>query len=338
MAAAGSLVSVIVPNYNYGHVLGLCLRALQEQTYQPVEIVLVDDCSTDDSVEVAESVGVRAIRMPANAGVCAARNVGVEHAAGDVLFFLDSDIAMRPDAIANAVRLLDSDPRIGAVCGTYDAVPLFRGSLVKEYRNLYHHYWWAAHEGRIAGFVIPGMLVVPAAVWKEIGPWRTDLVHSDSTFVSEGLEDLGYDAWLSADVQGRHDDDATLRTVLRKVAVRTYQHMPFFLQRRQVGGVVGSSDFAATVAVALAVAAPAVPLLTGAVWTAVLPLLPLVAAVVIDRRMYRFVVRTRGVAFGAFFVGVHLLVNVAALAGAAVGAAHWLVSRSFRRLHGRTPA
>src|SRR5437588_12572558 len=100
------LVSVIVPNYNYGHVLGHCLRAVQGQTYPRVEIILADDCSTDNSVEVAASLGVPALRTPANGGAAVARNLAVRHAGGDILFFLDSDIALEPGAVEAAVRVL----------------------------------------------------------------------------------------------------------------------------------------------------------------------------------------------------------------------------------------
>jgi cellulose synthase/poly-beta-1,6-N-acetylglucosamine synthase-like glycosyltransferase len=75
------------------------------------------------------------------------RNFGARHAIGDVLVFVDSDVALRPDAVANAVRLLVSDPQIGAVCGNYDPVPLFRDSLVEEYRCLQQYWWLAVDEG-----------------------------------------------------------------------------------------------------------------------------------------------------------------------------------------------
>src|SRR5260370_37521003 len=88
--ATAPLVSVIIPNYNYARVLRQCLRAVQAQTYQPIEIVLVDDCSTDDSVAVAESLGVRVISPPSNGGGCAARDPGGGHARGGGLLFADS--------------------------------------------------------------------------------------------------------------------------------------------------------------------------------------------------------------------------------------------------------
>src|SRR4051794_17524977 len=106
------LVSVIVPNYNYATSLELCLRAIQDQTYQPIEVVMVDDCSTDDSVAVAERLGVKVISTGRNQGAAVARNLGVARTSGEILVFVDSDVAIYPDAVEVAVRMLETDPRL----------------------------------------------------------------------------------------------------------------------------------------------------------------------------------------------------------------------------------
>ncbi|WP_214414365.1 glycosyltransferase family 2 protein [Sphaerisporangium fuscum] len=334
---AEPLVSVIVPNYNYGYVLGRCLASVQAQTYSNIEIICVDDCSTDDSVQVAESMGVRVLRTPRNGGVCVARNLGVAHARGEVLFFLDSDVVLAPDAVASAVEILASDPGVGAVTGNYEPVPLTRDSLVKEYRTLYRHYWYKVAEGPIKGFLPVAIIAIPAKVWAEVGPWNPDLPQSEGTDVGERLT-ARYQVLLTSAVRGLHDDDATLRVALRKVFTRTRVHVPFFLQRRYAPGVVGSPESAASLAAALTAVALPVPLVTGAAWTAALPALLFAAWVAIDRRMYRFVFADRGVPFGVFFVAVHFLVNLTIAAGAATGILQWLASRSFRRLYAKAPA
>jgi glycosyltransferase involved in cell wall biosynthesis len=326
------LVSVVIPNYNYASVLGLCLRSVQAQTYAPIEIILVDDCSTDDSVQVARSLGISAIRLPVNSGVCAARNAGVARACGDIIFFLDSDVALAPDAVAIAVDILRSDPRIGAVCGNYDTVPLIRGRLIEEYRNLFRHWWMGrADGGSVNGFLNCAILAVPAKVWAEVGPWSTELVHSEGTVVIERLTKR-YEVRLDSRVLGRHDDDATLGIALRKVFIRTHQHVPFFLRRKRVTGVVSSSESGASLAAVLTVLSLPLPFLLG------IPLIVAPAALLgvylaMDARLYAYVFRTRAVPFGFFFLGMHFLVNLSIAAGAAAGILQWLASGPFRRLH-----
>jgi glycosyltransferase involved in cell wall biosynthesis len=334
--AGAPLVSVIIPNYNYAHVLEHCLRAVQAQTYAPLEIVLVDDGSTDDSVQVAQRLGVPVIHTPANSGVAAARNLGAQRARGEILFFLDSDVALDPGAVAAAVATLESDPGIGAVCGNYEPVPLIRDSLVKEYRNLFHHYYWLAAEGS-AEFLVPALFAMPRRVWDEVGPFSEHLLQTEAASIAQRLTER-YEIRLTSTIRGRHDDDPTLRIALRKVFTRTRMQVPFFLQRRYAAGVIGSQESRASLFAALTLTTVPLPLVTGVPAAAGLSLLSLAYYLLIDRRMYRFVFRSRSVPFGIFFTATHFLVNLTIAAGAGVGILQWLTSRSFRRLYLEAPA
>lgn len=330
------LVSVIVPNYNYAPTLRLCLAALDAQTHRPLEVIVVDDGSTDDSVAVAESFDVRVLRTPVNSGPSVARNIGAAAAGGEVLMFVDSDVALAPDAVATAVAILDSEPGVGAVCGNYDTVPLIRGGLVKDYRNLYRHWWFRIAEGSITGFLSTAILAVPARVWAEVGPWNPKLTQSEGADVGQRLTDR-YEVRMTSTVIGRHDDDATLRIALSKVFTRTRVHIPFFLDRRRVVGVVTSAESGTGLASWLAAATAPLPLLAGPAWAA-LPLLLLVLWLVSDARMYRFVRATRGLPYTLAYAALHLLVSLTIGLGVAVGLVQWLLSRRFRRLYEETAA
>ncbi|MBO4204962.1 glycosyltransferase family A protein [Micromonospora echinofusca] len=326
------LVSVIVPNYNYATVLRLCLRALTEQTHPALEVIVVDDCSTDDSVAVARSFpDVTVLRTPTNSGPSTARNIGAEAARGEILMFVDSDVALAPDAVATALAVLDSDPRIGAVCGNYDTVPLVRDSLVKDYRNLYRHWYFKIAEGSITGFLSTAILAIPARIWAEVGPWNPRLDQSEGADVGERLTDR-YEVRMTSSVIGRHDDDANLRIAVYKVFTRTRVHIPFFLNRRRVVGVVTSAESGTGLASWLAAATAPLPLLFGAAW-AVLPALLLLVWLASDGRMYRYVWRIRGLPYTAFFAAMHLLVNLTIGVGVAAGLVQWACSRRFRRLY-----
>ncbi|MBR6889317.1 MAG: glycosyltransferase [Selenomonadaceae bacterium] len=99
-------VSVIIPVYNAEKFLGVCLESILIQTLQDFEVIVVDDCSTDNSVNVAESFlekfggRLKIISLPENTGSGAVpRNVGLEHAQGKYIFFVDNDDLLIDDAL-----------------------------------------------------------------------------------------------------------------------------------------------------------------------------------------------------------------------------------------------
>jgi len=132
-------LSVVVPAYNAGGYLATCLDAILADSPGSMELIVVDDRSTDDTVEVAERAGARALLMPCNGGPGAARNRGVEEATGRIVIFVDADVVVGRGAIPGIVGVLDENPDVAAVFGSYDDKPAAQ-NLLAQYKNLYHHY------------------------------------------------------------------------------------------------------------------------------------------------------------------------------------------------------
>jgi succinoglycan biosynthesis protein ExoO len=93
--------SVIIPAYNVSGIVGRAIRSAAAQTLPPLEILVIDDCSTDNTVEVVRALGreipsLRLLSTPANGGPSAARNVGLREAKADWIALLDSDDAWKP--------------------------------------------------------------------------------------------------------------------------------------------------------------------------------------------------------------------------------------------------
>ena len=101
-----SLVSVVIPCHNYGRFLGAAIESVRLQSYRSIELIVVDDGSTDDSAEVAGRYpDVVCIRQP-NRGVAAAANRGLEAAHGEFVLFLDADDELTPGAVEGLARRL----------------------------------------------------------------------------------------------------------------------------------------------------------------------------------------------------------------------------------------
>ncbi len=113
------LISVIILNWNGRAYLENCLAALQSQTYPAFEIIVVDNGSTDGSVDWlgGHHPGVRVIANPENRGFAAGNNQGAQAARGDYLALLNNDTQVAPAWLAELARVLETDPQCGMAFG-----------------------------------------------------------------------------------------------------------------------------------------------------------------------------------------------------------------------------
>ena len=98
-------VSIIMPAYNAGATIGESIQSVLAQTYTQWELVVIDDCSTDNTAQIVSDYSkrypnIRLLQQPHNAGVSAARNRGIDNSVGEYLAFLDSDDLWHPDKLA----------------------------------------------------------------------------------------------------------------------------------------------------------------------------------------------------------------------------------------------
>lgn len=104
-------IAVVIPCYNHSNVLRRTLEALQRQTLKPVEIVVVDDASTDNPETVVKPIeGVRYLRLPAHAGAPRARNEGAAQTTAPLVIFLDADAELQTDALEVMAKTLADNP------------------------------------------------------------------------------------------------------------------------------------------------------------------------------------------------------------------------------------
>jgi glycosyltransferase involved in cell wall biosynthesis len=132
-------ISVIVPVRNASQYLDQCLAAITASSYFSYEIIVVDDCSTDDSTEIARKMGARVLALPRQSGPAAARNYGADEARGDILLFVDSDVVVQRETVARLVDDFIKNPDIAAVFGSYDDSPA-SPDFLSQFRNLFHHF------------------------------------------------------------------------------------------------------------------------------------------------------------------------------------------------------
>lgn len=118
------IVSIVIPTYNRAQLLAEAIASVAAQTYPHWEAIVVDDASTDDTRSLLEQLAsrdrrVKPIFSPSNLGVSQTRNLGLKHASGNLINFLDSDDAFAPQKLEKQVRHFQQAPDLDvSICQT----------------------------------------------------------------------------------------------------------------------------------------------------------------------------------------------------------------------------
>ena len=158
MTPAAPPISVVIPAFNAELYLAEAIQSVLAEGIPGIEVVVVDDGSTDGTAGVAAAFGtqVALIRQP-NAGIGAARNAGVERAAGNFLAFLDSDDVWPAGSLACRLAVLDADPEADGVFGS-----------VQEFRD-------GGDDLLPQGGGVAGALLLRRAKYEAVGRFDQDL-------------------------------------------------------------------------------------------------------------------------------------------------------------------
>jgi GT2 family glycosyltransferase len=132
-------VSLIIPLHEGNGEARRCLDSVQQHGAASAEVIVVVDGGCAEARALVEEYQNRMIVIPDQGGPAAARNAGAHAATGDVLFFVDSDVELRPDTLAQVQQAFAERPESTAVFGSYDDQPADKRFL-SQYRNLLHHY------------------------------------------------------------------------------------------------------------------------------------------------------------------------------------------------------
>ena len=206
MNGKSMLVSVIVPVYNGGVFLDNCLDALLTSNYPSFEMIVVDDGSTDDSVEISRRKRVSVLStQQTRSGPANARNVAAAGAQGEILLFVDADVVVKRDTLSKIVSVFEQNPNIAALFGSYDDEPAATNFL-SQYKNLQHHY---VHQNSNSD---------ASTFWAGLGAIRREVFNSVGGFDCKqfpvpSIEDIelgvrlrkaGHRILLAKDIQAKH--------------------------------------------------------------------------------------------------------------------------------------
>ena len=131
--------SVIVPVCHGGSKFEACLRSIASALSERDELIVVADGEGDGSWSLANRYGAQIINLPRSRGPGRARNAGARASNCDILFFVDADVIIPPDAICRIRTVLETDKDLAALIGSYDDEPAER-NFHSQFKNLFHHF------------------------------------------------------------------------------------------------------------------------------------------------------------------------------------------------------
>jgi GT2 family glycosyltransferase len=309
-------ISIIVPAYQGAEVLPRSLSALAESDLprDRWELIVVDDGSTDQTATLAAEYADIVLRIPGKPhGPAYARNRGVEVSRGDLLIFVDADVAVHPETVSRFARVFMESPSLGAAFGSYDRRPTGAG-IVSQYRNLLHHYVHQKGGGEAETF------------WAGCGAVRRDLFISvgmfdEWSYTRPQIEDIelgrrirrrGARVVLHPEIQATHLKRWTLREVLTTdLHHRGIPWMRLLLQEGLSAAPetlnLGWRERWCTALAGSAMAALLAALVMRTLWPLGLSAAGIIGILVLNRGFYRFLRRRRGSRFLLTAFPLHLL-------------------------------
>jgi GT2 family glycosyltransferase len=200
------VISVIVPVYNGQDTLRQCLEMVYKSEAVEFECIVVDDGSKDGTLAVLESFPVKLVQIEGGPlGPANARNRGAEVANGEILFFLDADVLIKPDTLSKIAATFAECPEVDALFGSYDETPA-KADFLSQYKNLLHHYvHQQGHEN--ASTFWSGCGAVRKDVFTKVGGFDASLYpHPSIEDIELGsrLKQHNHQILLKKDVQVKH--------------------------------------------------------------------------------------------------------------------------------------
>ncbi|RLI08331.1 hypothetical protein DRO42_06555 [Candidatus Bathyarchaeota archaeon] len=186
----GTTFSIIIPTLNEEKNLGICFKSLMEQTYKDFEVIIVDGGSKDNTVDMAERYGFDILEVEKTRphDVSAAKNEGARHSRGDLLFFLDADMAMEPNCLEVLAEGFQEPDIVGIACKVLPLEGNSLESVMYECNNILAR---VANRVGVHEFSYFSCHSYRKDCFEKVGGFREDLLACEDLDLSLRLRHLG---------------------------------------------------------------------------------------------------------------------------------------------------
>lgn len=165
------MISIVIPTYNVSKFMPGLLDSIFRNKVDDMEVIIVDDCSKDNTVEIARKYPVEVIVLEQNGGPARARNIGVEAAKGDIIFFLDSDVLVMDGTVKEVEDYFKNAPSAQCVIGICATEPLNKG-FVPKYMAMFEYIHLLGVPGNKVSVFAPRCGAIKKELFQRLGGYR----------------------------------------------------------------------------------------------------------------------------------------------------------------------
>jgi len=327
-------ISVIIPNYNGGATIGKCLEAAFASDYTSFEVIVADDGSTDNSVEIIKRFPCRLVQLEKHGGASKARNSGARQSRGELLFFTDADCLFAPDSLSLANRAASDKGDRCIIGGTYTPRP-YDNDFFSIFQSVFIHYSETKKCDK-PDYIASHAMVIHASTFKESCGFPEDFmpILEDVEF-SHRLLRKGITLAMDAALQVQHIFRFTMKKSLGNAYRKTKYWICYSLANRDLLADSGTASLELKVS-GFAWLASAFVVLCGIISGNMFFLLPLPVllgvAAFVNRKLFSLFHKTGGCSFAVRAKLYYTLVYPAAVwAGTVAGLVEFLRRRFYAR-------
>jgi len=224
-------ISIIIPNYNGATTIEKSLEAAFSSTYPDFEVVAVDDCSTDGSIEIIKQFPCTLLVLDAHSGASSARNAGARQASGNILFFIDADCILQNDTLSLAAKAI-SDRENEVIGGTYTPIP-YDDTFFSTFQSIFIHY--SETRNHEPDYIATHAMVIDRSLFIQSGGFSEDFlpILEDVEF-SHRLRRSGHSLVMYRDILVQHIFNFTLAKSLRNAFRKSMFWTEYSLANRDV--------------------------------------------------------------------------------------------------------
>jgi len=236
-------ISIIIPVYNSSLTLKECLDSIFESNFKNIEVIVVSDYSSDNSVEIAKKYNCKIIELNGNKGPAFARNKGAESAEGDILLFLDSDVIINKDSLDLVSKKFDSQD-VNAIQGIYSHEPNYKYIATQFYQSYLCYYVWPQSK-KYATTLVTACFGIRKKIFEELKGFDTKMKKANCEDEQFGyiLIKKGYKILILRNLQIEHRVNYNIAKFIQKRFAQDVDRIKFYLREKTYSNKIKQTNY-----------------------------------------------------------------------------------------------